>query len=563
MRLSSSPWAQAAALLLTLAPITLAQGVASECDALLARYARAGWSGAALVARDGKPLLARGYGKADLDGLRANDESTLFEIASLSKQFTAAAILKLEQQGKLSLDDPIDARLPGVPAHSKKITIQQLLTHTSGVPRENTAGSGEDLEAALKAYLADGPKEKPGARFAYWNGGYALLAGIVERASGESFTAYCERELFAPAGMQDTGFTGDADLSRERAAIGRTTAGAPRSALEHPYRSFGYQYRGMGGVVTTVGDLFRWDRALAGDGVLGEKARKRLFTVAKEDYACGWYVTRADSGSERQSHGGSVRGFACDFRRFPAAGACIAVLSNTDDVRAWEMGLNLECLLFGRPLRHPVPESVTLSAEQLAAFAGNFATKGGKLVVRVDDGVLIAGIEGQALLDTLAPSRPGSWSPDVAGLRETAVKLVEKIAKGDVELLREKMSKRISADWPEDVRLSIYPQYEKERGPLKQVSVLGTSYAGERVEIFLALAHERASGRVKLAFSSAGLELLDWKGPEFPATLRLLPQGGERFECAGAAPQRSFDFVRKAGRVTGLKTKGFEFRREE
>ena len=562
MRLSSCLQAQAIALWLTLAPVTLAQDVASECDALLARYARAGWSGAALVARDGKELLARGYGKADLEGLRANDENTLFEIASLSKQFTAAAILKLEQQGKLSLDDSIDTRLPGVPAHSKKITIQQLLTHTSGVPRENTAGNGEDLEAAVKAYLADGPKEKPGAHFAYWNGGYALLAGIVERASGVSFTAYCERELFAPAGMQDTGFTGDTDLPAERAAIGRTTSGAPRSALEHPYRSYGYQYRGMGGVVTSVRDLFKWDRALAGDGVLGEKARKRLFSVAKDNYACGWYVMRADSGGERQSHGGSVRGFACDFRRLPAAQACVVVLSNTDDVHAWELGENLECLLFGRPLRYPAPESVALTPEALASFAGNFATKGGRLVVRVDAGVLLAGIEGQALLDALAPSRKGSWGGDPVKLGQTALEIVQAIAKGNVEPLRAQMAKRIDAEWPDDVRTTIYPQYEKDRGPLKQASILGTAFAGDRVEIFLALAHERASGRVKVAFSSAGLEQLDWKGPEFPATLRLLPQGGERFECAGTSMKRAFDFVRKNGRVTGLKTKGLEFRRE-
>lgn len=553
---------------LALLPLVLAlaaQGkeLAGECDALLARHARAGWSGAALVARDGEVVLARGYGPSDLEGQRTNEATTLFEIASLSKQFTAAAVLKLEQQGKLELDDSIAKHLPGVPAHSKGITIHHLLTHTSGVSRESSGGGGEDLEAAVRAYLGRGPEGKPGHHFEYWNGGYALLAGIVERASGTSFTAYCEQELFAPAGLSDTGFTGDADLPAERAAIGRSGSGAPRSALEHPYGSFGYQYRGMGGVVTSVLDLWKWEQALAGTRVLGAAAKKRLFTPFKDGYACGWYVTEGEGGA-RHSHGGSVRGFVCEMRGFPASGAAVIVLANTDEVKAWQLADNLECLLYGRPLRHAVPASVALAPEELAACAGTYETKGGRLVVRVVSGALDAGIEGQALLAELAPSRPAGWKADLAKQSAQAVALIEAIARGDVEPLRKCMAKRIPVHWPDTVKSQIYPRYEAGHGHLKSVTALGARYTGEWVEVVLALEHETSSGRVRIGFSSAGLEHLDWEGPQFAATLRLLPQGGTRFEVPreGEKP-RAFEFVRKDGRVTALKTGGLELARRD
>jgi CubicO group peptidase (beta-lactamase class C family) len=177
-------------LLLLLSALALPQqknSDAAQFQALVGRYERAGWSGSALVARGEHLLFARGFGPADLLGERANTDTGLFEIASLSKQFTAAAILKLEMQSKLALDDAIGLHLPEVPAHSASITVSQLLHHTSGVPREHSAGKGEDLAVALKAYLGSGPTHKPGSQFGYWNGGYALLAGIVERASGMGF----------------------------------------------------------------------------------------------------------------------------------------------------------------------------------------------------------------------------------------------------------------------------------------------------------------------------------------------------------------------------------------
>jgi CubicO group peptidase (beta-lactamase class C family) len=551
-----------------LAPLALccaatqeAGGQAHALDDLLLRYERMGWSGAALVVHGGKTVLARGYGIADPASGRLNDEHTLFELASLTKQFTAAAVLVLVQQEKLELDDSIAEHLPGVPAHSKKITVRQLLTHTSGIPRDFTGGRGDDLEQAVKAYLGKGPANKPGTEFEYWNGGYALLAGIVERVSGRSYMDFCREALFTHAGMQDTGFTGDAQLPAQRASLGTPTSGEPRTALEDPYGSYGWQYKGMGGVVTTVLDLARWDRALAGTSVLGEKAKAELFRVEKNEYACGWYVLDIEGCGVRQSHGGAVRGFQCEMRRYPDHDACIVVLENGDRFDTWRIADHLQQTLFGRPLRDPPPVSIAVAPEELAAYAGTYATDDARLVVRAVKGALELGIEGQGALDALVPwQRPKSAS-SAEKLVQRTVAMVEEIGRGDAEALRKCMAKRIPDDWPDHVRDTIFPRYAAPLGELKGVTALGARGRGDGVEIVLALAHEHGTGRALVGYSEAGLEHLDWKGPEFPALLRLVPTAVDGFECFERAPF-TVRFGRKEERVIALTARGQTYRRE-
>jgi CubicO group peptidase (beta-lactamase class C family) len=552
-----------APLLLALAPGQEPAEVVAACDLLLQQHMRAGWSGAALVARDGKALLARGYGRADRAREERNRETTLFEIASVSKQFTAAAILKLEEQGRLSTADSIADHLPGVPAHSRKITILHLLSHTSGVPRTNDAGSGEDLEPAVVAYLGAGPTSAPGARFEYWNGGYALLAGIVERASGRRFTRYCEEELFAPAGMWDTGFTGDSDLDAARAAVGWSAKGEPRSALAHPYDTFGYEYRGMGGVVTTVLDLLKWDRALERSTVLGDKARKKLFTPVQQGYACGWYVSQSKSGKLRQRHDGGVRGFDAELRRFPEEKVCIAVLSNTDDVKAWQIAENLECVLFGRPLDYPPPESPTLGGDDLARFAGSYATKDGWLHVTAVDGGLELAIEGQALLDELAPADPDAKRERLERWNDKAVRFIEAIARGDVAFLRQSVTDEDRDGWPDILVRYVWPKQTAEKGALKSVRALGATGRRDHVKVLVALEHERGPARAQLSFSEKGVVGLVWEGPDYLATLKLLPRGESVFEVSSGERPRRFEFTRKGERITGLTTDGFRLQRME
>ncbi|MSR61565.1 MAG: class A beta-lactamase-related serine hydrolase [Planctomycetes bacterium] len=534
----------------------------TQFDEYLLRQAGAGWSGAALVAQGGEVRLAKGYGFADFESKRANTERTLFEIASLTKSFTAVAVAKLAQVGRLELDEPLGAHLPSVPKHSRALTVRQLLGHTSGIPRANARGRGDDLALAVSDYLGAGPQEKPGTRFEYWNGGYALLAGVIERASERGYTQYLEEELFAPAGMSDTGFTGDADLDAARAALGSSSDGRARSALEHPYGDYGYQYRGMGGIVTTVLDLAKWDRALAKNAVLDAAHTQELFTPGLGGYALGWYVGKAFDGTPRQSHGGSVRGFVSDFRRLPAHDACIAVLANGDDAKVWELGDDLECLLLGRSLEHPAPDVEPLAWKDAQSCAGDYACAKGKLHLGAAEGVLWAGIEGQELLDALGAAGKLGWKADREELGQIAVEIIEGIARGNSEPLRTHMAKRISASWPDRMRRSIWPAHLKEHGKLLGARPLGAVARQERLQILLALEHETSPARVLIDFGPAGLERLEWKGPQFVLSARLeLVRDGVFDLLTGDDPPR-LEFERAEPLAKSLKVKGLKLVRE-
>jgi hypothetical protein len=362
--------------------------------------------------------------------------------------------------------------------------------------------------------------------------------------------------------MLDTGHTGDQDLDGARAVIGRSASGAPRSALDHPYRAFGYEYRGMGGVVTTAQDLWKWDRALAKDSVLSDKAKQRLFATDKQNYACGWYVMRGLGGALRQSHGGSVRGFVCDMRRFPGADACIVVLLNSDDLRAWELADDLESVLFNKQSPCKVPESVALPPAELEACAGIYERKSGRLVLRSDFGALVCGIEGQALLDELDLTQAAAWKADPAALAASAVEILKAITQGDVEPLRARMAKRIPADWPEYVRTKYYPEHAERFGACRGVRNQGAVWRDGRIEFTLALEHETRESHVQIGFSSAGLERLEWNPAPYPAELRLLPQGKLRFDVMGKGiKQREVQFLRQDGRISSLKAGELVFRR--
>jgi len=340
----------------------------------------AGFSGAVLAAKDGKVVAAIGVGWADPERKLKNTPATLFEIASTTKQITAAAVMLLVQKGKLSLDDPIAKYLPGVPDDCKAITVRHLLQHTSGIPGSNSGGGGDRLDLVLPSFLKGGPQHKPGTHWEYWNQGYALLTEIIARASGESYVTFCKRHLFKPSKMKVTCFTGDPAPRGARVSIGQTTRGRPRSALEHPYGSYGFQYRGMGGVVTSVWDLWRWDRALHGGKLLKAPAKKLLFEPGLKGYALGWRVKQDRSGRMVQSHSGSVRGFLADMRRYPGEDGCIAVLCNRDDAPLRRVAEGVEAILFGGNARPLNPRPDAPDAELATILVGTYSGPRGRVL---------------------------------------------------------------------------------------------------------------------------------------------------------------------------------------
>ncbi|MEM8882810.1 MAG: serine hydrolase domain-containing protein [Planctomycetota bacterium] len=331
---------------------TVAVGEAGkQIVAWIKRAERSGFSGVVLAGREGRVVAAVGAGYAH--GKVRNTPATLFEIASLTKQFTAAAALRLVDEGKLKLDAPMADYLPGIPEDCKAITTRHLLQHSSGIPGRNSRGGGTDLAAVLPSFLRGGPQHEPGTRFEYWNQGYALASEVIARASGQAYTEYCRTALFKRAKLRTTLFTGDPAPPGVVVAVGKSARGPSRSALAHPYGSYGFQYRGMGGIVTSAWDLWRWDRALRGQ-LLGGASRKQLFEPGPGSYALGWFV-HTRNGRRVQSHGGSVRGFVCEMRRYPNDDACLIVLCNRDDAPLRPIVDGFEQLLFGEALTMRLP----------------------------------------------------------------------------------------------------------------------------------------------------------------------------------------------------------------
>ncbi len=312
--------------------------VGAKLDRAVQTTSRGGFWGTVLVAKGGEVLLAKGYGNADYATV-PNTSTSLYEIASVSKMFTASAILKLEAQGKLKLTDTLGGLFENVPEEKKGITIRHLLSHTSGIsPRFALPyAAKETKEEFLAKILAEPLESDPGDHFEYCNAGYALLAAIVEKASGASFEQYVRDEIFKPAGMTDTGFIKDEALDRKRATARLRDSEIDGTAADWHW-SWGY--RGMGGVVTTAWDLYRFDRALRDGKPLDAATQRKQATPEKENAGLGCFVDKTPRGTTRLSHTGAVAGYHALYARYLEDDLVVVILSNEAcELEALEKGL--------------------------------------------------------------------------------------------------------------------------------------------------------------------------------------------------------------------------------
>ncbi|MFE0172889.1 serine hydrolase domain-containing protein [Streptomyces sp. NPDC059002] len=264
-----------------------------------------GSGGTVLAARGGHLVHCGGFGTADRRSGTPASCRTVYDVMSITKQFTAAAILKLEALGRLRVSDRISRFLGPVPADKREITVEQLLTHTSGL----VESVGDDYDPVSRAQLvrtalASKLRAEPGAAFHYSNTGYSLLAAIVEEASGERYEPFLARHLFAPAGMRRTGYVLPR-WPRRLVAVEYDSKGRDRGRpFDHPWAADGpyWNLRGNGGMLSTAQDMFRWHRALSTDKVLPARARHRLFAPrvrvpgSEGSYAYGWNVRDTPEG---------------------------------------------------------------------------------------------------------------------------------------------------------------------------------------------------------------------------------------------------------------------------
>jgi len=317
----------------------------ANVDDILRAYEGAVPSASVLVISHGKPLVRRSYGLANLEGKTAATPQTNYRLASVTKQFTATAILLLAQDKRLSLDDPIRKWLPSLPKSDDAILIRHLLSHTGGlIDYEDIMPVTQktQLRDIDVLHLLEGEPRlyfKPGSDYRYSNGGFSMLALIVEKASGKTFQAFLHERIFAPLGMRNT--------------LAYVTEGPPV-----PNRAYGYTLTdgrwqrtdqsltsavlGDGGVYSSIDDLAKWDAALYDARLLSDASRKLAFTPwtktddATVEYGFGWRIT-----GETLWHSGETVGFRNVIVRYPRRQLTVVVLTNRDDPEPYHMALEI------------------------------------------------------------------------------------------------------------------------------------------------------------------------------------------------------------------------------
>ena len=311
---------------------------AAEIEHFLGAYFKADEPGCAvIVVRDGKTVFRKAFGLADLEAQKAVRPDSVFPLGSITKQFTAAAILQLVQDGKLALEDDVRKYLPNYPAGGESVTIQDLLTHTAGVPNfgfhavRHARMSTEQLIDLFRSKPLD---FVPGSRWHYSNSGYDLLGAIVEQVSGMPYASFVERRIFKPLGMGHShyGFESsvgaDAIQGYERMAVGFQRVDPV--SMDSLFAA--------GALSSNVDDLALWNAALNDDRLLDKKSRDRMFDDARlrdgapTGYGYGWVLTERE-GTPRAWHNGSFDGFYAVVARLPADRLYVAILGNVQNPR--------------------------------------------------------------------------------------------------------------------------------------------------------------------------------------------------------------------------------------
>jgi CubicO group peptidase (beta-lactamase class C family) len=425
----SKPYAVRAALALALPCLSLSAAAvaatsddtAARIDATLAAAYKPDWPGATvIVVKDGRTVLRKAYGMADTAHKVALAPDTPMRLGSITKQFTSTAVLMLVDEGKVKLDDDIAVYLPDYPAHDKKISVEHLLTHTSGIPSYTgkpgyVATMDKDVTVAgmIDTFKNDPLEFDPGTRYKYNNSGYFLLGAIVEKVSGMRYDEFVAQRIFVPLGMTRTAYEGHerAKYARAIGYSGKDGAFAPSAALSmtQPYAA--------GSIVSTVDDLAKWDAAVSSGKLLRGASWQRAFTPytlaggKATGYGYGWQVGKL-RGVPMVGHGGGINGFNTFALRLPSEKLYVAVLSNTDSgtTLASDAAFRAAAIAMDKPF--PDYQAVTLPARALDAASGTYRNEDGvKRTLRREGERFVMQREGRPAVTLQAFSETGFFIP--------------------------------------------------------------------------------------------------------------------------------------------------------
>ena len=379
-----------------------AQNDAARIDTLLNAYNRLSqFNGSALVAKNGTILLNKGYGYRDAETGVLNDEHSIYQLGSVTKQFTSAVILKLQAENKLSVSDKLNKYFPGYPK-GDSITIKELLTHTSGIYNYTNDGNFMKNEITnpktreqMMALFENKPLDfSPGTAWSYSNSGYSMLGYIIEKVAKTSYEQAIHHYIFSPLKMTHSGFD-FTDLKSPDKTVGYFVLNA-HDTMKAPIVDSTISFS-AGAIYSTTGDLYRWGQALENNSILSASEQNEAYTPVKNNYGYGWGIDSID-GKRRLSHNGGIPGYITTLSRVPADDVTIILLSNASNQTIGKISNSIYAILYHEKYEVPVErKAISLDAPTMKQYEGEYEIKPGLMVnINAKDSVLIANPTGQS-----------------------------------------------------------------------------------------------------------------------------------------------------------------------
>jgi CubicO group peptidase (beta-lactamase class C family) len=473
------------------APLAKDQALHRQVDKVFAKWDSTTSPGCALsVIKDGQIIYKRGYGVADLDHDIPITPETVFHVASISKQFTAAAIILLAREGKISLDDDVRKYITELPDFGTRITIRHLIHHTSGLRDQwsllGLAGWRYSLDLITDQDVLDVISRQkelnftPGAEYVYCNTGFTLLAQIVKRVSGESLRQFTSKHIFQPLGMKSTHFRDDHAEIVKNIAYGYVDG---EGAANYRLSVTNFDTVGATSLLTTVEDLSHWDEnfyhpKVGGPAFLSQQLEDGKLNNGKLiHYAFGLSLGKY-RGLPTVGHGGADAGYRADFLRFPEQHFAVACLCNKGEINPGELTQSVADIYLAADFKEPAPvrstttpKSVPVAAERLAQYPGLYFKKDEDRAVRVTlkDGKV-----------SLASS--GGGGREMTALSENRFKL----ANGPGELTFDNTSagpaQRLSIHFPGANDPDVYARVPEFQPTPNDLSAFAGSYVSQEID---------------------------------------------------------------------------------
>lgn len=388
--------------------VAFAQSISEKLDEYLKAAEKAGiFNGSVLVVQKGITLLNKGYGFKNAETKTLNDSNTIFQIGSVTKQFTSAIILKLAEQNKLTLQDKLSKYFPDL-SFADKITIEQLLSHTSGIFNytNDTAfiRTGSDQPAdrqKIFSLFKDKPLDfEPGSKFSYTNSGYMLLGYIIEKVTGKKYEEVVRNYIFNPLGMTHSGFDFKRLQSPDKATGYYVLSGNVVIQAKAVDSSVSFS---AGAMYSTTGDLFKWNQSLSTQKILSSRSLQNAFTPRLSKYAFGWFVDSV-YGQRIINHGGLVDGFLAYNTIIPADDVSITILSNLSTDQLSPVAKAVFAILYNKPYKLPeIEKEIQVDSSILKRYVGEYELAPTfRITVAFSDGKLKAQATGQPVFELYA-----------------------------------------------------------------------------------------------------------------------------------------------------------------